>query len=81
MTLEPFGKAHRMLAHLAEGDATLGDLRRAIGCSRKAIFVVRSAIERGLCASNQGNYFITHHGQAALRQLRAGVAVSLTGEA
>ena len=66
-----------MLARLAEGDGTLGDLRRAIGHPRKAIYVVRTAIARGIAASNQGNYFITPRGRDALRQLRAGVPVEV----
>ena len=75
MTLNPNGKAHRMLARLAEGDGTLGDLRRAASDHRRAFHVVKAVVDRGLAASNQGNYFITQRGHEALRQLRAGVAV------
>lgn len=63
-----------MLARLAEGDASMGDIRRAVAC-RKTFYVVRSVIERGLAASNQGSYFITSRGHHALQQLRMGLPV------
>lgn len=70
------GKAHRVLARLAHGPATLAELREATrtngAVARKVFFLVGAMMRDGLIHREGSDYTITPDGLGALAELSAG---------
>lgn len=84
MTLSHRGPAHLALARLAQGPATLSELRfsaHATGRDRQRLWHMATNLRRaGLIARDEMGYRLTEDGADALDRLRAGADVEIPDE-